>query len=76
MYFNPYRAQAYMEERVKDALRKAEEARPIREARGSRKMWGWRRLVVLSPESLLAIFTDGRADEPHRQSPSAAPSPT
>ena len=76
MWLNHYEAERIMEERVKDALRKAEQARLIRAAKGPRKSRRGRWPVMLILKSLLAIFTDRRVDEPRRRSPSTAPRPT
>ena len=56
MMYNPYLAQQLREERVKDALRNAEQARLIRAAEGPRKSQGWRLPVTLILKSLLALF--------------------
>jgi len=76
MLFNHYEAEQIMKERVKDALRKAEQALLIRAAKGPRESRGWWWPVTLILTSLLAIFTDRRGDESHRRSPSTAPSLT
>jgi len=60
-----------MGERVKDLLRKAEQEQMIRTVRGPRKL----RLALIL-KNLLAIFTNRRVDEPRRQYPSTAASPT
>ena len=54
--FNPFLAQQLKEERVKDALHEAEQARLIRAAKGPRKVQGWRLRVALILNSLLALF--------------------
>jgi hypothetical protein len=56
MTLNPYLTQQLREERVKDALRNAEQARLIRVARGPRKSRGWRLPVALILSSLLALL--------------------
>jgi hypothetical protein len=56
MMFNSYRAQRLAEERVKDALREAEQARLIQAAKGPRESGGWRRPVASALSSLLALF--------------------
>ncbi len=56
MYFNPYEAQLLAKERMKDALREAEQERLIRAAKGPRKSRAWRLPVALILSSLLALF--------------------
>ncbi len=56
MYFNPYEAQLLAKERMKDALREAEQERLIRAAKDPRKSRGWRLPVALVLSSLLALF--------------------
>jgi hypothetical protein len=56
MYFNLYEAQLLAKERMKDALREAEQERLIGAAKGLRKSRGWRLPVVLVLSSLLALF--------------------
>jgi hypothetical protein len=56
MYFNPYEAQLLAKERMKDALREAEQERLIWAAKGPRKSRGWRLPVALVLSSLLALF--------------------
>lgn len=76
MLFNSWTAYWLAQERMKDAMREAEQARLIRAAKGPRKERKWRLQAALILESLLAIFTDRRVDEPRRRSPSIASSPT
>ena len=76
LWFNPYLAERLAEERRKDAMREAEQAWLIRAAKDPKKEQGSRRSVMLNLKSLQAIFADRRVDEPRRQSPSTAPSPT
>ena len=45
--FNPFLAQQLREERVKDALRNAEQARLIQAAKDLRKSQGWRLAALL-----------------------------
>jgi hypothetical protein len=56
MYFNPDEVQLLARERMKDALREAEQERLIRAAKGPRKSRGWRLPVALVLSSLLALF--------------------
>jgi len=56
MWFNPFLAQQLAEERMKDAMREAEQARLIRAVQGPRKARGWRLPVALILSSLLALF--------------------
>ena len=56
MMFNPYLPQRLAEERVKDALREAEQARLIQAAKGPKTLRGWRLPVALILSSLLALF--------------------
>jgi hypothetical protein len=56
MLFNPYLAQRLAQERTRDAMRNAEQARLIRAARGPRKISEWRLPVALPLSILLALF--------------------
>jgi hypothetical protein len=56
MMFNPYLPQRLAEERVKDAMREAEQARLTRSAKGPRKSRGWRLPLALILSNLLALF--------------------
>lgn len=76
MLFNSWTACRLAKERMKDAMREAEQKRLIRAAKGPRKERKWRLRVTLTLKSLLAIFTDRRVDELCRRSPSTASSPT
>ncbi len=70
MRFTYYEARWIVERRTKDTLRKAEQVRLIRIAKGHKKSLGqW--LVALS-KSLLAIW-DRRVGKPHRRSLSTTP---
>ena len=53
MLFNPYLAQWLAEERMKDMLREAEQARLIRAAQGPRKARGWWTSLALMLGALL-----------------------
>ena len=55
MWFNPFLAQQMREERVKDALRKAEQARLMRAAKGPRKMRERHLPVALTLSSLWGL---------------------
>ena len=55
MLFSHYEAERIMEERVKDALRKAEQERLIRAAKGPRKVRGWWTSVALMLSSLVGL---------------------
>jgi hypothetical protein len=59
MYFNPHEAQMMMEERVKDALREAEQERLFRAARVSNKERKWWLQVALILKGLLATLIVG-----------------
>jgi hypothetical protein len=59
MYFNVHQEQLVAEERVKDALRKAERARLVQIAKGSRQAQGWPP-VGMFLSSLLALFTQSQ----------------
>jgi hypothetical protein len=76
MWFNHYEAELIIKERVKDALREAEQTRLIRLAEGRSKSRRWRWPVTVTLKGLLAIFTDRRFAEPRRLSLSVTPSPT
>lgn len=56
MYFNPFATQLLAEERMKDAMRQAEQARLIRAVKGSGKSWRGRLPMILALISLLAFF--------------------
>ena len=56
MWFNPFLAQEVGKERMKDALREAEQERLIRAANGPRKPRGWRPRIVLVLSSLLGLL--------------------
>jgi hypothetical protein len=77
MWLNYYCARLIMEERVKDALHKAEQVRLVQAAKGPRgpRKWRWLGMlrVTLSPRNLLAIFTGRGVAEHGCRSPSAAP---
>ena len=55
MLFNLFLTQQMMEERMKDALREAEQKRLIRAARGPRKVRGWWTSVALMLSSLVGL---------------------
>ena len=55
LWFNPYLAERLAEERRKDAMREAEQARLIRAAKGPRKVRGWWLPVVSILGSLLGL---------------------
>ena len=69
MLVNYYEAQLILEERRKDALRKAKQAQLIREARGSRELGEWWRSFMSILECLRAVSTTRRTDESRRQAP-------
>ena len=56
MLFSHYEAERIMEERVKDALREAEQARLSRVAKGPRKARGWWTSVALMLSSLVGLI--------------------
>lgn len=56
MLFSHYEAERIMEERVKDALREAEQKRLIRAAQGPRKVRGWWTSVALMISSLVGLI--------------------
>ena len=55
MLFSHYEAERIMEERVKDALREAEQERLIRTAKCPRKARGWWTSVALMLSSLVGL---------------------
>jgi len=55
MNSNPFIAQFLAEERMKDVIRQAEQARLIRTVQGSAKSWRWPQSVILGRKSLLLI---------------------
>ena len=56
MSFNPCGAQQMARERMKDAMREAEQDRLIRAAKGPRQVREWRLPVALILSSLLTLF--------------------
>ena len=54
--YNLFLDQRRAEERMKDAMREAEQARLIRAAKGPRKAREWRLPAALLLSSLLALF--------------------
>ena len=56
MGFNPFTVELLAEERIKDAMHQAEQARLIRAAKGSGKSRRWRMPMILALKSLLALF--------------------
>jgi hypothetical protein len=56
MYFNPYEAHQVVRERMKDAMREAEQGRLIRAAKGPRQVREWQLRVALILSSLLTLF--------------------
>ena len=60
MYLNVYKEQVMAEERVKDALRKAEHAWLVQEVKGSRQAQCRRPLLGMFLSSLLAPFTQSQ----------------
>ncbi len=46
MYFNPFVTQLLAEERMKDIMHQAEQARLIRAVKGSGKSWRWRLPII------------------------------
>lgn len=76
MWFNYYEAERMREERVKDALRKAERAQLIQVARGHRESRGWLQRATLAARNLWAWITEDSATEPRRRSPAPRRSPT
>ena len=56
MYFNPFTIQLLAEERIKDAMRQAEQARLIRVVKGSAKSGRWRLPKVLTLKNSLTLF--------------------
>jgi hypothetical protein len=53
MYTNPFVTQLLAEERMKDAIRRNEQTRLIREVEGFRTSRRWRLPMILTPESFL-----------------------
>jgi hypothetical protein len=76
MWFNYYEAERMREERVKDALRKAERAQLIQVARGHGESRGWLQRARLAASNLWAWITEDSAAEPRRRSPAPRKSPT
>ncbi len=56
MYLNPFVTQLLAEERMKDALGQAKQARLIRAAKGSGQSGRWRLPLTFALKSLLALF--------------------
>ena len=61
MYSSPFVAELVEKERMKDAMRHAEQARLIREAEGSRKAWGWPLPMVMAFKSVQALVIRSQA---------------
>ena len=64
MYVNPFVIQLLAEERMKDAIRQAEQARLIRAIQGSGKSWRWPLPVNLGQKSLLLIGSSAKKQNP------------
>ena len=60
MYHNPFIAQLVAKERIKDAMRQAEQAHLVREAEGPRKSWGWPLPMVMALKGTQAFM-----NQPH-----------
>ncbi len=56
MYINPFMCQLLAEERMKDALCQAEQARLIRTVKASGQWGRWRLPLTFALKSLLALF--------------------
>ena len=56
MYINPFVTQLVVEERRKDALCQAEQARLLRAAKGSGQLERWRLPLTFALKSVLALF--------------------
>ena len=56
MYINPFVTQLLAEERMKDAIRRNEQARLIKTVKGSGKSWRWRVPMILARKSFLALL--------------------
>ena len=56
MYTNPFVIQLLAEERMKDAMRRNEQTRLIREAEGFRTSRRWRLPMIFTSESFLLSF--------------------
>jgi hypothetical protein len=56
MYFNPFVNQLLAEERMKDAMRRNEQARLVRAAKDRGKSWRWQLPMILALKSFLALF--------------------
>jgi hypothetical protein len=68
-----YEMDLLAKERMRDALRRAEQHRLIQTTIGPGKRLEWRRVVTPALKSLLTIFGVLRVDETPQQSPSAMP---
>jgi len=64
MNSNPFIAQFLAEERMKDAMRYAEQNRLIRAAQGSRESWRWSRPVNLGHKILFLIGSSAKKEKP------------
>ena len=56
MYTNPFVTQLLAEERMKDAMRRNEQARLIRSLRGFRKSSQWRLSMIFTRKNSLTLF--------------------
>ena len=64
MNSNPFIVQFLAEERMKDAMRHAEQTRLIRAAQGSGKSWQWSLPVNLGHKVLLLIGSSVKKEKP------------
>ena len=64
MNSNPFIVQFLAEERMKDAMRHAEQARLIRAIQGSGKSWRWPRPVNLGHKIFLLIGPGAKKEKP------------
>jgi hypothetical protein len=71
-----YEIEWIAKERVREALRQAEQDRMFRAARGRASSQGWRRSVTRAVESLLTILAALRAEDPRRRPVPTEPSPS
>ena len=60
MYTNPFVTQLLAEERVKDAIRRNEQTRLIREVEGFRTSRRWRLSMILTSKNSLALFNQSQ----------------
>lgn len=60
MYTNPFVTQLLAEERMKDVIRRNEQARLVRAAKGTEKSRRWRLSMILASKNFSALFNQSQ----------------